>query len=462
MNCITNNSLSPQCVETILQTIAEGLLLIDQEGTIRYCNTALEEMTGKSSKELVGKKCCSVMNSQCSPPPTCTLFKDGAITNRECLILHLSGKTLPVLKNAKVLRDPQGEIIGAVETFTDISVLKSTENRLQVLEESIRRKEKYGIIGKSHRMMELFSLIELASASNATVLITGETGSGKELVARAIHNEGIRKGKSFITVNCSALPESLLESELFGHVKGAFTGAFRDKPGRFELADGGTLFLDEIGELSPLIQVKLLRFLQEREFERVGDTITRKADVRIVAATHRDLRKRVNDGYFREDLFYRLKVFPLHVPPLRERKEDIGALVDHFIDRFNSETGKHITGLSHDAAITMMDYCWPGNVRELENAIEHAFVTCQEQTIDIFDLPIEIRKVELRDGVCRNEERGIKVPDAKSFLIQHRKTTDEEFISILNECNGNQTEAAKRLGVDRTTIWRRLKRLGLS
>ncbi len=462
MNCIADSSLSPQCVETILQTIVEGLLVIDQEGIIRYCNTALEEMTGKTSKELIGKKCCSVMNSQCSPPPTCTLFKSGAIINKECLILHLSGKTLPVLKNARVLRDTQGEIIGAVETFTDISVLKSTESRLQVLEESIRKKEKYGIIGKSHRMMELFNLVELASASNATVLITGETGSGKELVARAIHNEGVRKGKPFITVNCSALPESLLESELFGHVKGAFTGAFRDKPGRFELAEGGTLFLDEIGELSPLIQVKLLRFLQEREFERVGDTKTRKADVRIVAATHRDLRRRVNEGYFREDLFYRLKVFPLHVPPLRERKEDIGALVEHFINRFNSETGKHITGLSHDVAVTMMDYCWPGNVRELENAIEHAFVTCQEQTIDIFDLPIEIRKVELRNGLCRSEGREMKMPEVNELLIQHGKTTDEEFIRILNECNGNQTEAAKRLGVDRTTVWRRLKRLGLS
>jgi two-component system response regulator HydG len=464
MQCFIDKHLSPQCLETILETIAEGLILIDHDGLIRYCNKALEDMTGKDRDQLIGKKCCSIMSTICLPPPSCTLFKDGEITNRECTIVHTSGKTLPVLKNAKVLRDPQGNAIGAIETLTDISTLRTTEDRLQTLEEHIRTKDGFGkIVGKSHRMAELFNLISLAAGSNATILITGETGTGKELVANAIHENSTRKNKPLVKLNCSALPESLLESELFGHAKGSFTGAIKDKIGRFELAEGGTLFIDEIGELSPLIQVKLLRFLQEKEFERVGENTTRKADVRIITATHRDLRKLVNDGHFREDLFYRLKVFPLHIPPLRERKEDIGALINHFIEKFNHETGKHISGLTHDAAITTMDYCWPGNIRELENAIEHAFVTCKEENIDIFDLPLEIRKVELRKGICATGE-SVNVPfnTEQSVYISHRQLTDNEFTRILNECRGNQTEAAKRLGVDRTTVWRRMKKLGIN
>ena len=463
MQCFTDNHLSPQCLETILETIAEGLILIDHDGTIRYCNQALEEMTGKNRDLLIGEKCCSIMSTMCLPPPSCTLFTDGAIANKECTIVHTSGRTLPVLKNAKVLKDPQGKVIGAIETLTDISTLRTTEDRLQILEKDLLTKEGFGkIVGKSHRMSELFNLIGLAAGSNATILITGETGTGKELVASAIHENSNRKSKSFIKINCSALPESLLESELFGHAKGSFTGAIKDKIGRFELAEGGTLFIDEIGELSPLIQVKLLRFLQEKEFERVGENTTRKADVRIITATHRDLRKLVNDGLFREDLFYRLKVFPLHIPPLRERKEDIGALINHFIGKFNRETGKHITGLTHDAAVTTMDYCWPGNIRELENAIEHAFVTCKEETIDIFDLPLEIRKVELRKGICTTGE-PVTLPanNESPWYISHRQLTDDEFRRILNECRGNQTEAAKRLGVDRTTVWRKMKKLGI-
>ena len=257
----------------------------------------------------------------------------------------------------------------------------------------------------------------------------------------------------------------MLESELFGHVRGSFTGAVRDKPGRFEVADGGTLFFDEIGELSPLVQVKLLRFLQEREFERIGENSVRKSDVRIIAATHRDLRRRVAQGAFREDLYYRLKVFPLRLPPLRERKEDVGPLIEHFIARFNRETGKHITGLTHDAAVTMMDYCWPGNIRELENAVEHAFVTCQDERIGLFDLPMEIRKVELRKGICGlgedAESEDFANRPAEPVVRYPRKSriSDREFRRMLEECGYNRSEAARRLGVDRTTVWRRMRRL---
>lgn len=462
MECFMSKKLSAECLESILQTLAEGLFIIDTEGVIQYCNSALLEMTGKSRDEILGQKCCSLMSERCSPPPTCNLFKAGRLINAECEIAQRSGSTVPVLKNAKVLFDKDGTAVGAVETLTDISSLRISENRVQELENNLKSRERMGnIVGKSHAIKEIFNLIELASASNATILITGETGTGKELAAAAIHQNSPRKDGPFVKLNCSALPEALLESELFGHAKGSFTGAIRDKTGKFELADKGTLFLDEIGELSPLIQVKLLRFLQEREFERVGDNIVRKSDVRIIAATHRDLRKMIHEGTFREDLFYRLKVFPIHIPSLRERKEDIGILIEHFINKFNSETGKQITGLTHDAAITMMDYCWPGNIRELENAIEHAFVTCQDTRIDLFDLPLEIRKVELRKGICSTGTDNLIPPQQYPLPVKKTQLSDEEFKQILIECNGNQSEAARRLGIDRTTVWRKMKKMGI-
>lgn len=459
MNCFLGNSLSNQCVESILQTLAEGLFIIDTQGIIRYCNQALVKLTGKSTDEIIGQSCCSLMKELCNPPPNCSLFTKNEITNTECSILHKSGNTIPVLKNARILRDTEGKVIGAVETITDISTLKNTQNQLQKLQQSNSSSRYNRIVGKSQLVQNLFNLIDLASASNVTVLITGETGTGKELTAQAIHKNSNRKDKPFVKINCSALPETLLESELFGHTKGSFTGAIKDKIGKFEAADGGTLFLDEIGEISSLIQVKLLRFLQEKEFERVGENVTRKADVRIVSATNRDLRQMVKDGLFREDLYYRLKVFPIHTPPLRDRKEDIGALIDHFISKYNEETGKSIQGLTHDAIITMMDYCWPGNIRELQNAIEHAFVTCQSSHIDIFDLPLEIRKVELRKGICITDSQKntpVYWPPKKTSV------TDDEFITVLKECNGNQSEAARRLGVDRTTVWRKIRKLGMT
>jgi transcriptional regulator with PAS, ATPase and Fis domain len=301
-------------------------------------------------------------------------------------------------------------------------------------------------------MQDVFDLIELAAGATATVLITGETGTGKELVARTIHEQSSRKNGPMVKVNCSALTESLLESELFGHARGSFTGAIKDKIGRFEMADGGTLFLDEIGEISPYIQVKLLRFLQEREFERVGEGTTRKADVRIIAATNRDLRSLVAEGEFREDLYYRLKVFPIRLPALRQRKEDVGLLITHFIDKFNKQTGKTITGLTSDAALTLMDYCWPGNIRELENAIEHAFVTCREKEIGTFDLPLEIRHVELRSAECR---QGGETPP---FSAGQRRLTIETVDEALRSNGGNRNRAAQSLGIDRTTLWRYLRK----
>ena len=299
-------------------------------------------------------------------------------------------------------------------------------------------------------MREVFSAIKAAAASDATILIQGESGTGKELVAGAIHYNGERKNKLLVTVNCSALSETLLESELFGHVKGAYTGAVRDRIGRFEEADEGTIFLDEIGELSSFIQVKLLRVLQEREIERVGESLKRKINIRIVAATHRDLYAKVRQGAFREDLYYRLKVFPITIPPLRDRREDIPLLVSHFIQAMTSKTGKLIVDTSRQVMRAFMEYHWPGNVRELENAIEHSFVLCSNDRIELEDLPVEIRS---------NIKSSSIKPDASKRVPQRReKVTRESLLSLLDDCSWSKAEAARRLGLSHTSIWKYMKK----
>ena len=452
-----NQGLSKECFETILQSMAEGLFIVDTSGMIRFCNHGLEKMSGLSSGSIIGKRCQDIMVCACDSMKDCGLLQSGSMSNLECQLLRADGTRLPILKNGRTIVDESGMVIGGVETLTDISALKQAERKNAVLEEeAVRDSGKFHLlVGKGRLMVQVFELIDLAAASNATVLVTGDTGTGKELVARSIHERGARSSGPLVKVNCSALPEPLLESELFGHAKGAFTGAIKDKVGRFELADGGTLFLDEIGDVSPFIQVKLLRFLQEREFERVGESVTRKTDVRIIAATNRDLRELVSRGDFREDLFYRLKVFPIHLPPLRDRKEDIGSLIAHFLAKFNAQTGKAITGLTSESALTMMDYCWPGNIRELENAIEHAFVTCREKEIGIFDLPLEIRRVEMRSNLCLQAEQP---PGSGSSMGKRRALTKESLQAALRRFKGSRAEAANALGIDRSTLWRHMKR----
>jgi len=452
----TGGSLQPECFEAILNSMAEALFIVDTNGIIRFCNHSMETMCGLLSDKLIGMHCHDIMDCPGVAPHECWIQKTGEVHSIECHIKCENGSLLPVMKNGRQIVSAQGDVLGWVETLTDVSLLRLAERKNAVLEEVVNRGFG-GIIGKSAAMRGVFDLIDLAAASTATVLITGETGTGKELVARAIHAHGSRSNGPLVKVNCSALPESLLESELFGHVKGAFTGAIKDKPGRFELADGGTLFIDEIGDISPFIQVKLLRFMQEREFERVGESITRKADVRIIAATNRDLRKLIRSGDFREDLFYRLKVFPIHLPPLRERKEDVGPLITHFITRFNEQTGKHIIGINNEAAIVLMDYCWPGNIRELENAIEHAFVTCRESEIGVFDLPLEIRHVELRSTTC--VQRGTS---AESTTSGSKSLTRSILADTLERFGGNRSQTAQSLGIDRTTLWRYMKRWELN
>ena len=346
-----------------------------------------------------------------------------------------NGRPRTIILNTAILHDKEKKPWGVVAIFRDMTELVSLKRQLK------ERFQFHKLIGKNHQMQEVYNLIEDIADSDATVLIQGESGTGKELVAQAIHYQGPRTNKPFVRVNCSTLAESLLESELFGHVRGAFTGAIRDKIGRFELAQGGTAFLDEIGDISPAIQVKLLRVLQEKEIERVGDTKSIKVDVRVIAATNHDLKRLMREGKFREDLFYRLYVIPIHLPPLRERKEDIPLLVEHFIRQFKGQTGKKIESISEEALKLLLDYSWPGNVRELENVIEHAFVKCRVPLILPEHLPQEIL--------------GAK----KVFGARKRpRLTEEQLHQALQETRGNKARAARELGIGRTTLWRKLKK----
>jgi two-component system response regulator HydG len=461
MECfISDGALSSDCLELVLETMAEGVIFIDTKHNIQYCNKTAEIMSGLSKDEIIGKPCSEFL--MCNANAECTLFLDGNINGVECSLQHSAGHTLDLVKSGRIVTIA-GKIAGAVETFSDVSNLRAKENRISELEEIIRKKGGVPhLIAKSHAMDKVFEQINFAANSNANTYIYGESGTGKELTSRAIHDLSARKDFPFVAINCSALPENLLESELFGHIKGAFTGAIADKKGRFELAEGGTLFLDEIADVSPLIQVKLLRFLQEKEFERVGDGVTRKANVRIVTASNRDLKDLVHTGEFREDLYYRLNVFPIVLPPLRSRKDDIPVLVEHFIKKYNDETGKEIKTLSSDALLTLMDYHWPGNVRQLENSIEHAFVTCQVETIDMFNLPLEIRQNEVRLNVAKSGGTPHFETGSQEFISAPKKRMNKEKLTtLLNEFEYNRSDLSKYLEVDRSTLWRWMKKWGI-
>jgi two-component system response regulator HydG len=442
-------------IEQIIDTMADGVFTLDNNGRITSWNRSMERISGYTADEAMSKSCQILKCSRCfgkqcpSGIRSCRILREGKSEAKECLLTHKAGHHVPVIKNARVVRDENHKIIGVVETVTDLSEISLA--RQEAEEALIRLGEKHrleNLIGQSHEMQKVFAAINAAAKSEATILIMGESGTGKELVAGAIHQRSARKTYPLITVNCSALTESLLESELFGHVKGAFTGANQNRVGRFEEADGGTVFLDEIGEISPFIQVKLLRVLQEREIERVGDSKTRKVDIRIIAATNRDLYSRVQEGHFRDDLYYRLKVFPIVLPPLRTRKEDIPLLTRHFIDRQNHKTGKNIAGISQHAMRIFLDYSWPGNVRELENAVEHAFVLCDRNQIEVSDLPREIR----RPGA---ECRPAAGPATKARKARIGKDlAKDKLLELLKASDWNKAEVARRLGVSHTAVWK--------
>jgi len=449
----------------IIDTMAEGLFTLDDKGIITSWNRSMEKISGYPAREAVGKKCDLLQCSRCfgeecpANIKKCGVMQHGKTEAKECFIRHRDGHDIAVIKNARLAKDDDGKVLGIVETIMDLTELKKVKKTAEEAQKKLKNVYRLGnIIGKSAVMQNVFDAIRAASNSQANILIQGDSGTGKELVASAIHYNSPNAENPMITVNCSALSESLLESELFGHVKGAFTGAHRDRKGRFEEADKGTIFLDEIGELTPYMQVKLLRVLQEREIERVGESKKIKIDIRIIAATHKNLYDLTKEGKFREDLFYRLKVFPINVPPLKKRRDDIPLLVTHFIQNGNKREHKKITRVNADGMKKIMEHSWPGNIRELENAIEHAFVLCGSDEIQLNDLPVEIR-----EGHAHGEDysRSDRQRSSEKMNNSATKLTKESLLKLLDDCNWNKAEVGRRIDKSRTAVWKYMKKWGI-
>jgi len=428
----------------ILDSIADGVFTVDKDWRITTFNRAAEQITGVSRGEAVGQLCKDVLKADICEKKCClrTTMKNGIpIINKKVHIIDAAGRRLPISISTALLRDKSGHLLGAVETFRDISVEEDLRKAVQA------RYSFSDIISKNHKILQLFDILPDIAESSSTVLIEGESGTGKELFARAIHNLSPRKKQPFVAVNCSALPDTLLESELFGYKAGAFTDAKKDKPGRFRLAQNGALFLDEIGEITPAMQVKLLRVLQEKTYEPLGATQSVEHNVRIIAATNKNLEEMVRHGKFREDLYYRINVFKLTLPPLRERMEDLPLLIEHFIERFNVLQKKSITGISDEAMTVLMSYSYPGNIRELANIIERAFILCKTGLVEKKHLPESLFTVK----PSRTGEGNLCMRDVEA----------EYLINALGQNNWNCQQTARKLGIHKSTLYRKIKSLGI-
>jgi two-component system, NtrC family, response regulator HydG len=444
--------------KTVIDTMADGLMIVDRKGVILSVNAAMETLTGYPAEELIGRSCHVLDCDTCSDARTgedghfCSLFRDGTIRRCRCTLKQKDGAPLHVMKNASILRNAAGEILGGVENFSDLRETVAREILITNLRQELNGRDGFhGLIGEAQAMQGVYGLIASAARSEAPVIIYGESGTGKELAAQAVHDLSPRAKGPLVKVNCAALNESLLETELFGHVKGAFTGADRNRVGRFEAAHRGDIFLDEIGEIPPATQVKLLRVLQEKEIERVGTNRPIRIDVRIISATNQDLKKMAETGGFREDLFYRIGVIPIHLPPLRGRREDIPRLVNAFMHRIRLKTEKPITGMSDAAMAKLYGYPWPGNVRELINAIEYAFVLCPGGIIEPSHLPPDIGPADDKNAPAvpvRRDSRRFDGPD----------NAKQRLLDALDQAGGNKSEAARILGISRVYLYKQLKK----
>jgi PAS domain S-box-containing protein len=429
----------------ILDSINEGVFTVDLDWRITSFNRAAERITGVSREQALGNPCCDVFRASICERD-CALRRTMAhgrpIVNVTAQIVNQEGQRIPIRISTALLRDDNGAMVGGVETFQDLTQVEQLQKELE------SRYTFEDIVGRSPAMMRLFDVLPQISASTSTVLIEGASGTGKELFARAIHNLSPRSNKPFVAVNCAALPDTLLESELFGHRAGAFTDAKRDKPGRFQLASGGTLFLDEIGDISPAMQVRLLRVLQERAIEPLGGVKAIPVDVRVVVATNKDLARVVREGSFRDDLYYRVRVVHLRLPDLKQRREDIPLLVSNLIAKFNRLQGKNIAGVSDEVMARLMEHDYPGNVRELENIIEQAFVLCRGGLIELTHLPLELRPSTEGE---REEARPMSLEAMERFLIGE----------TLRRRKGNRKLSARDLGINVSTLYRKVRALGV-
>jgi PAS domain S-box-containing protein len=434
----------PMWRDAILNSIADGVFTVDRDWRITYFNRAAEEITGIKKADALGRYCFEVFKASICEDGCClrqTLESGESNVHQAAYVVRHDGRQIPISISTAVLRDRWGRIVGGVETFRNLSDVEALRKELK------QRFTFADIVSKNARMHEIFAILPQIAISNATVLLEGESGTGKELFARAIHALSNRGKGPLVALNCAALPDTLLESELFGHVAGAFTDARKDRPGRFTLASGGTIFLDEIGDISPALQVRLLRVLQEKTIEPLGGTQTQTVDVRVIAATNRSLTDLISEGKFRQDLYYRLNVVSVRIPPLRERREDIPLLVEHFIEHFNRLQGKEVSHLDSRALGILMRHPFPGNVRELLNVVEHAFVLCPGGVLLVEHLPEYL------------QPQGVPSPDGSAKTLDH---VEAELIREALSRNGfNRIATARELGVHKTTLWRKMKKLGI-